>query len=452
MDFEYAAISKKDLTHKMEEFGIGFTIFKCDPLTSQVIGQPLRFVVIDHLQYTDPLYLEKVAVHEYGESLMIGHKEASILEWGVAKIEKILSPYLEWIRNFFPSKICDLNECSLLYRLMPDEVYASAKAKAESNPEAKKVLAIMKDFDFPEEASKILEEFNRSTKMVLADFPRLQSEAYYIVEHSHFPALFASFLARYVFYTKARRTAEDQAETLVAASGELNDRWESLLTDVNKRYLDRFTSLVSALMYKLTSTDNISQDEASELKDEVDRVNTPIKVSLPSHFSFAVRIGNLLKVEQSDADNIKDTIFPYLTKAKKIARLTLKVVEFDEHLSRELTNHEIETMRFYIQCLLFDALVSLNRNGLTSQLKDAKIQSFWKKQIDSISSDFQAKTANRLFTSQEIAIWTNINKLYEFYNEFLTNKNMGSSGTNVLRFSAPTDSPATIRQPKKRIA
>lgn len=427
LKFEYAAIRRSHLTKKMLEWGPGFTIFKCDSLTGEVIGEPLRFVVVDYFKnYFHPPFRDKVKVHEYGESLMIGHKEASILEWGVAKIEGILSQYLRWMASLFPTKLGDLEQCSAVYDIMPEEVYRSAKERAANSDEYKRVVAIMKDFDFPEEAQVMIEQYKVAIDEIASNIEGLGREAYDLLRKGGFHILELKFLMAHSMQSLATKIVEMDLQTVTSTGHIVDEKWERWRDQLNKEYLDQVGNTERAYTELLLRTDEESERE--KIKLEIERIASPLINYMPLRFIFSLEIAKVLKIKRKEEPkNANQTISPYLTKASMLAKGTIKICELEEtgegdEKNRKIPSHQAELVRFHIKDLLLRAIIDTVERGFSSQVSNRQILTKWTKKIEETERTFKETTGKELFTTEEAKAWRNPINVLNLYKQFLSSQ------------------------------
>lgn len=108
--FEYARLKREEAPDLVEEMGCGFACCRFHPLREEVV-QWLLFVIPDFfapLEFPEA-YVEYVAVHEHGEEITMGlHELATLLEFAIAKKEKKLTPYLNWLERHYAIKFADV--------------------------------------------------------------------------------------------------------------------------------------------------------------------------------------------------------------------------------------------------------------------------------------------------------------------------------------------------------
>ncbi|MBS3067958.1 hypothetical protein J4450_04605 [Candidatus Micrarchaeota archaeon] len=444
LKFEYAAIRRSHLTKKMLEWGPGFTIFKCHPLTGEVIGEPLRFVVVDYFKdYFHPPFRDKVAVHEYGESLIIGHKEANILEWGVAKLEGILGPYLNWMASLFPTKLTDLEQCSAVYDIMPEEVYASAKKRAANSDECKRVLEIMKDFGFPEEARVLIERYKAAVDEIASNIEGLGKEAHGILRNGGFHILELKFLMAHTMQSLTAKIVEMDLQAVTSTGHTIDGKWERWREQLNKEYLDGVGNTERAYTELLLRTEE--EKEREKIKLEIERITPPLSNSIPLRFIFSLEIAKALKIKRKEEPkNAKQTVSPYLTKASMLAKGTLRICELEESEkgkndkkdeNTRIPSHHAELVRFHIKDLLFRAIIEATERGFSSQLSERQIETKWAKKIEETEKAFKETTGKELFTQEEARTWRNPSNVLNLYKQFCLRQMEDEKVVRFARFT-----------------
>ncbi len=392
--FEYATIRKRDLPKKMLVWGPGFAIFDYNSESNRIDGNPMRFVVIDYLDAFPREYRDIVAVHEYGESLAIGHKESSILEWGVAKREGILSRYLQWIDENFPCKLADLSQCSMLYKMMPEEVCAAAKELSACSEETRNVLEIMKGFDFPHEAMAAAEHYRMMAAGVKERITIAAGEAQRIVFHE--PLEYASFFAAYEFHKAASTTISLKLDRLVSTCEDVEDHWSRLLGLINEDYMKRANEQ-SRLLAAEGINSRKDQERGRRLIDDASFYEIPLQSRMPIGFAFALEVAKLLSEKENETGKRFEG---KLKKAARLAAGSLNVAEPSEY--EELRPGSYEVTRFYIKTQLFEAVSCvLESEKAASKGKAAKFA----REVAKMENEFMNRAGKGLFSNPEAGLW-----------------------------------------------
>ena len=395
LEFEYAVISRKQLPKKMLEFGPGFAAIGYDDRDSPISqdgGSPMRFLVADYLEDFPEGYKELVVVHEYGESLSIGHKEASLLEWSVAKDEGTLKPYLEWIERNFPCKAADLEYNSRLYDVMPEEVWANAVEKAKSDPAAARVLELIKGFDFPPEAREVAERHGALASRVSTDIVVAGNKATYMLEAGTRDGV---FLAAYLLHKVAVSAVRTGIDKDVCTNNHIEASWSNAISQAARRYDESRLPILKALSDAMISG-------KGEYHEQIESLGTPFGYYLPSRFSFALEAARILSQSyKADPDaGHKAVMKDRLAIAIKLASGKLRM--FDNESGGEIIHQTV----FHIKALIFEAVDAYVEAGYADDLRKGPQKAGFAKAVQKIASEFEERTCKRLFSSQEAQLWS----------------------------------------------
>lgn len=413
-------------------WGPGFTIFKCDGLTGEVIGVPLKFVVVDYLPNLQEEYRDKIAVHEYGESLMLGHQGASILEWGVAEKEGIIARYLAWIYDNFPSKLADLDHCSSLFDIMPTEVYQSAKELADHNPERIIVLDLMKQFSFPPEAKKLTEGYRGITDELANNIRKLNLVGTKLVDRN---PINGGFVAAYLFHKITEDILIQKLDRLVSTSKDIEHAWQDTKKEINSKHAKRTLNMQQAQSAKLIR----DGDPDGSVKEELELYMLPFSLSLPETFAFAVEAAKLNQIELNEKQ-----LENRLKKAMKIAKGTLKL-GYNNAKNSEFTSIGLE--RFYIKVLLFDAIRTVIENGNGQSIYSKKFGDKFRKEVSELEEAFFERTNKKLFLGSEKNTWQDSVKISNLVKEHF---GLGLTDNHkVAQFARTPDSQLGERRVRK---
>jgi hypothetical protein len=390
LDFDYAVISKRQLPKRMLEFGPGFAIFNYSE--GSVQGEPMRFLVADYIEDFPQGSKELVAVHEYGESLGIGHTEASLLEWSVAKKEGILKPHLDWIERNFPCKAADLEYNSRLYDIMPEEVWASANEKAETDAAAARVLELIKGFDFPPEAREVAERHGALARKVSIDILRAGNNSARLFDSGTEQAV---FLSAYLFHKEAARAVLAGIDKEIYTNSDIEDSWGHAISQAAKRYDENRLPSLKALADAMANGKH-------ELWEQVEALDIPLGYSIPYRYSFALEAAKILKQSSKvgqDAGH-KAIMKDKLAIALKLAKG--KLVMFDDEGEKE----SVHLTAFYIKSLLFEATEAYVDAGYATELRDKQVGKRFGKAAQGIASEFLSRTGKNLILSSDTALWS----------------------------------------------
>jgi hypothetical protein len=389
LDFDFAVISKRQLPKKMLEFGPGFAAFNYSE--GSVQGEPMRFLVADYIEDFPPESKELVAVHEYGESLGIGHKEASLLEWSVAKKEGILKQHLDWIERNFPCKAADLEYNSRLYDIMPEEVWASASEKAETDSAAARLLELIKGFDFPPEAREVAERHGALARKVSIDIIRAGNKAAFLFDSGTEQAV---FLSAYLFHKEAVRAVLAGIYREVYTNSSIEDSWRHAIDQAAKRYDENRLPSLKALADAMANGKH-------DLLEQVEALDIPLGYSVPCRYSFALEAARILKQSSKAAREADHTAImkDKLAVALKLAKGRLMI--FDDEGKKE----SVHLTAFYIKSLLFEATEAYVESGHATELRDKQAGKRFGKAVRGIASEFLSRTGKNLILGSEAALW-----------------------------------------------
>jgi len=419
-DFEYAAIRKKDLPKKALEFGPGFAILHCNPFSGEIDPDrpPLRFVVTDFLDDFPKEYRDLVAIHEYGESLVIGHRESSLLEWGIAKDEGILKRYLGWIAEHFPSKIADLESASKIYDMMPDELWVSAQGLSDTSEEAKRALGFIKSFDFPPEAKALAERHEVVAKEIAAGIINTGNNAMIIVDagmpHS-------AFLAAYMLRKAARDIVASGIHSSISTRGTIEDAWTYSVNTVNRKHGERrFAG--EQIRGQLAMESRIRSEQIQEYEAAADK---PFVWYLPQSFAFAIETEKILIEEKEGAT---EGFQAKLEKALNLAKGKISISEENDEKNQTRP-------AFYIKALIFEAIEGMVESGRGSELREKKTASWFTRRVEKIGQAFEERTGQALFIGERGKIWTDCGELMRFYKSAFSLEE--DKAQKVVRFARP---------------
>lgn len=140
LEFIYAVVRRQDFPYMLSLGSAG--MFAQRTFLGIPIGPPMRFVMEDF--FLDPTIspdfraqcMELVAVHEYGESVFGSHHEASLLEFEVARREKVLEEYLAFMHRNYSLKFRDI----ALNRMGPELIAALGAAGVKVEEEVEEGL------------------------------------------------------------------------------------------------------------------------------------------------------------------------------------------------------------------------------------------------------------------------------------------------------------------------
>jgi len=447
MQFEYAVVKKKDLPKRMLDCGPGFTVFRCD--SEGNVDGAMLFVVEDYLSYTHPPFLEIVAVHEYGEGLMLGHREASVLEWGVAKREGFLKDYLNWVEANFPSKIADMEQISMLYDVMPEEVYESAKEFAKNSEEAKKALEIMRDFGFPEEARKLVEGYDRVRETVLSTISHLSNDADVLIKDSNLSFFQGGFLAAYIFRYMAKEALKRNMDKVASSSEQIERAWSEAISRVNHSYSDEASQKAANFGSVLSERDDLTEGQEERVKEHTEFFSRPFIDMLPERFRFAVEIEKTLKEDAGEEFRSPDEILKAkLGKALKVAKGLLKITELardgEEEGVKKARERDTDLLRFYVRVLLFEAAREIVEDWPEADITDKKLNSMFAKKVLQIEEAFQNFTSKKLFISSEVLVWRDLSYLESTFKRVFVQK--VQPGDDVKKFVGPDENVVRLKR------
>ena len=319
INFEYAVIRKKDLPSNFP-VDAGFCLIYYDFLTGEAT-KTLRFVVKDACKPFPGEYQGIVAVHEYGESLLIGHQESSVLEWGTAKREGFLGSYLEWMEGAAPAKLADLSKYSVLWDMMPDEVTAAAEKMLMESEERKRLLEIMKGLQMPEEVRISCARFGGFKSHAKEVIDIVASRALIIMDEA-LTQQERMLAGRYALQSVAAQLAKKGQPWLAHAMGE---SWKEAVEMVNADYESRITNARKAMVERLVKAGSESETDAA--REMLADYEEPLVAVLPGTLQQAMELERM--VAKVDARIIRsmsaqEVLREYLRLAGAEARKRIK--------------------------------------------------------------------------------------------------------------------------------
>lgn len=176
LTFEYARVYRNEVPKNiLDSCGCGFS--HClynfwDALFhgrkyAYARGSWLLFVVPDYFTPTvfPEHFLEYIAVHEHGEEVTLGeHYLASKLEFSIAKLERKLMAYVDWLERTAPSKFADMFSHQTRVVLPEESDFQSLLEMASKSEYATRVRTLIENFEWPAATLNKLDMYERKGK------------------------------------------------------------------------------------------------------------------------------------------------------------------------------------------------------------------------------------------------------------------------------------------------
>lgn len=173
LTFEYARVRREEVpSHILNLCGCGFA--HClyngwDALLggtkfAMARGSWLLFVVAD---YFAPVgfpeeFLQYIAVHEHGEEVTLGeHHLATKLEFAVAKRERKLARYIDWLESHSPGKFTDVFSHHSRIELPDSNEFQRLLEKASRSEHATRVRQMIENFEWPAATLQKLDRYEK---------------------------------------------------------------------------------------------------------------------------------------------------------------------------------------------------------------------------------------------------------------------------------------------------
>jgi hypothetical protein len=165
--FEYAVVRAKDVPDEIKKHsGYAFSHCLYSGFDALIFGQKyavsrgswLLFVIEDLYPDIPAQFLEYGAVHERGEQVTLGdHNLASKLEFAIAKEERVLLEYMDWIEANCPTKFGDIFNYQTHLDLPDTDDFQDLLETFASSDEAAKIKSMIEGFRWP---TSLLQKLN----------------------------------------------------------------------------------------------------------------------------------------------------------------------------------------------------------------------------------------------------------------------------------------------------
>jgi len=385
LQFEYALIRKSWLPTDIKEWSPGFAILYSN-IIDVLFGGPgyaLTFVVEDSMKPFPKEYRDLVAVHEYGESLFIGHDKASIVEWNIAKKEGLLDSYIPWLEEHFPSKLCDLYYYSLLYDSLPDDFIDDYEKQLEGRrSDVKEALMMIAELGMPHEVGKANEKFMEKMKTAMDMIMKYHTESANLIRGGSGLSIVDSKLVAAYVYQNIAREFERQNISYMAGLGELNNVWMDMRSKLSMMWGDKVMN-TKKVYFDLIHM-GVELDENSQAV--LSAVQEPFGIGLPDSLRFSLMLERELSPVLK-SENQRDILSAYIKLAGQIISGKLAICSIE----KVTDEFDVGKARFAVQYALLSAI------GAIAKTDDNLDEGYWRKQLKRLDKRFSKRFSGELF-------------------------------------------------------
>lgn len=247
MRFEYALVSKRDISADLSVYGMAFSHCLFNGFEALLFGEQhamargswLLFVVYDMYPGAIDEYVEYAAVHERGEQVTLGdHNLASKLEFALARKENNLASYMAWIEECCPGKFADVFAYQIHLKLPATDEFQKVLESFASSEEATKVRQMIEGFEWPHRILQRLTLYKKKNDEVIEIINEAMRIAEFLADDVATFTLSNLVQGIRKEVSKQLRLIEERKLVQYISFPHLNMLWRELLIGVDRKFVE----------------------------------------------------------------------------------------------------------------------------------------------------------------------------------------------------------------------